>query len=208
VKTFYLAVALLLLGAHGAASDDKRPRAALRFTAGVVGRRYCAGNKLHILQLKLRLRYQNVGDQKLIVYQGKNLFYQTKIRGGAQAVPYEVLALNARFNDAQTEVINSPKPGGAFVTLAPGGVHETEIVVGVGVTPDAAERAANSIGPGEHTLQVLASSWYDSRKLAEELRGRWQANGLLWVEPVASEPLAFIAGLDDSAPPAVESAHG
>ena len=200
MKIFYLAVALLLV-APGAAPDDKRQQTPLRFTAEVVGRRLCAGDKLHILQLKLRLRYQNVGDRKLIVYQGKNLFYQTRIRGGAQTAPYEVVALNARFNDTQTEVINSPKPGGAFVTLAPGGTHETEIVVGVGVAPGANGRAANSIGPGEHTLQVVASSWYESRKLAEELRGRWQSTGLLWVDPVASEPLTFNAEPDGAAPP-------
>lgn len=193
---------VLLLCARGAAPDDRKERhPALRLTSEVVGRRYCAGDKLHILQLRLRLRYRNVGDQKLIVYRGKNLFYQTKIRGGAQARPYEVVVLNSRFNDAQAEVVNAPRPGGAFVTLAPGAVHETEIVVGVGVAAAAAERGANAVAPGEHTLQVVASSWYESRKLAEELRARWQSHGLLWIEPVASEPLTFDVARDEQAPP-------
>ncbi|HEX8501496.1 MAG TPA: hypothetical protein VF659_13010 [Pyrinomonadaceae bacterium] len=202
MKTFYLAFTLLLLGAHGAAPGGRQQQQGppLRLTTEIVGHRYCAGDKLHILQLRLRLRYRNTGDRKLIVYQGKNLFYQTKIRGAAEGRPYEVVVLNSRFNDAQAEVINSPKPGGAFVTLAPGGVYETEMVVGVGVAAGAAERGANSIAPGEHTLRVVASSWYESKKLAEELRGRWQGSGLLWVEPVVSEPLTFTAARDEQAP--------
>lgn len=201
MKTLYVAVTLLLVGTHGAVRADERQRPPLRLTTAIVGRRYCAGDKLHLLQMRLRLRYQNVGDRKLIIYQGKNLFYQTRIRGGAQARPYDVVVLNSRFNDAQPEVVNSQRPGGAFVTLAPGEAHEMEMVVGVGVAAGAAERGANSIGPGEHTLVVAASTWYESRKLAEELRGRWRATGLLWVEPVVSEPLTFTAAREEQSPP-------
>jgi hypothetical protein len=107
-----------------------------------------------------------------------------------------VVVLNSRFNDAQAEEVNGRRPGRAFVTLPPGGTYEAVIVVGVGVTPGGAERPANSIRPGEHTLQIMASSWYESRKLAEELRGRWQETGLLWIEPVATPPLTFNAGGD------------
>ncbi|HEY0171567.1 MAG TPA: hypothetical protein VGB98_11130 [Pyrinomonadaceae bacterium] len=201
MKTFFLTFALLLLGADCAAQDVRRQAQPLRLTSEIVGRRYCAGDKLHILQMRLRLRYRNAGERKLIVYQGKNLFYQTRIRGGAQTKPYEVVVLNSRFNDAQAEVVNAPRPGGVFVTLPPGGTHETEIVVGVGLAAEAAGRGANSIAPGEHTLQVAASTWYESRKLAEELRARWTAAGLLWVDPVASEPLAFNAVREERTPP-------
>lgn len=201
MKTFFLAVTFLLLGADGAAQDVRRQAQPLRLTSEIVGQRYCAGDKLHILQMRLRLRYRNAGERKLIVYQGKNFFYQTRIRGGARTKPYEVVVLNSRFNDAQAEVVNAPRPGGVFVTLPPGGTHETEIVVGVGLAAEAAERGANSIAPGEHTLQVAASTWYESRKLAEELRARWAAAGLLWMDPVASEPLAFNAVREARTPP-------
>ena len=174
-------------------------RAALRGTARVVGRRYCAGDKSDILQLRVRLRYQNVGSERLIVYRGKNLFYQTKIRGASGGKQYEVVVLNSRFNDAQAEPVSGARPGGAFVTLSNGGAFETELVVGVAVARSGAERAANSVAPGEHTLQIVASTWYESRKLAEELRARWRGAGLLWFDPVATEPLKFDAGLDEPA---------
>ena len=203
LKLLSLAAVLLLsvsAAARAATPDEKSP---LRFTSEVVGRRYCVGGKLHILQLRLRLRYHNAGGQKLIVYRGKNLFYQTKIRGGPPGGPragqYEVVVLNSRFNDAQAESINGARPGAAFVVLPPGGVYETEMVIGVGVAPEGVERAANSIRPGEHTLQVIASTWYESKKLGEELRGRWRTSGLLWTEPVATEPLKFSAVPDEPA---------
>ena len=112
---------------------------------------------------------------------------------------YEVVVLNSRFNDAQAEALNGPRPGGAFVVLPPGGVYETEIIVGVGVAPEGAERAADSIRPGEHTLQVVTSTWYESKKLAEELRVRWRSTGVLWTEPVATEPIKFAAVPDEPA---------
>jgi hypothetical protein len=171
----------------------------LRLTAEVLGRRYCAGEGLNFLQLRVRLRYRNAGGARLIVYRGKNLFYQTKIRGASDGKPYEVVVLNSRYNDAQAEPVSGPRPGAAFVTLSPGESYETEIVVGVAVAREAAGRGANSVAPGEHTLQVVASTWYESKKLAEELRARWRGAGLLWTDPVATEPLKFTAGPDEPA---------
>lgn len=200
MKGLYLALLSLLLLARGASAaepDDKRP---LQITAEIVGRRYCGGERLNILQLSVRLRYRNVGSRRLVVYRGKNLFYLTRIRGGA-GKGYEVLVTNSRFNDAEAEALGERKPGGAFVTLRPGGTYEAEIVVGVGVVPEGAQRVANTIAPGEHTLQVVASSWYESRKLAEELRERWRGSGLLWIDPVAAQPLNFDAGREPAAAP-------
>jgi hypothetical protein len=198
MKTLCLAVLLLTLAAPRTPAVETDDRAPLRLTAEVVGRRYCAGDRLNLLQLNVRLRYQNVGGRKLIVYRGKNLFYQTRIRGGA-AKPYEVVVTNSRYNDAEPEPLGEHKPGGAFVTLRPGATYETEIVVGVGVARG--ERLANTITPGVHTLQVITSSWYESRRLAEELRERWRGSGLLWIDPVAALPLNFDAGSETPAVP-------
>ena len=198
MKTLCLAFVLLLFAApcaRAAEPDDKRP---LQLTADIVGSRYCAGERLNILQLSVRLRYRNVGSQKLVVYRGKNLFSQTRIRGGA-GKGYDVLVTNSRYNDAEAEPVDARKPGSAFVTLRPGGAYETVITVGVGVARG--ERVANTITPGEHTLQVITSSWYESRKLAEQLRERWRGSGLLWIDPVAAQPLNFNAGLEAPATP-------
>lgn len=196
MKRLCLAVGLLLLFAPfvcGAGREDKQP---LRLTAEVVGSRLCAGARVDLLQLNVRLRYQNVGVQKVIVYRGKNLFYQTRIRGGAG---YEIVVTNSRFNDAESEALGERKPGSAFVTLRPGATYETFITVGVGVARG--ERVVNTITPGAHTLQVVTSSWYESRRLAEDLRERWRTSGLLWIDPIVAQTLNFDAGLEATAAP-------
>lgn len=170
----------------------------LRLSADIVSRRYCAGMKAGILEMRLRLRYHNAGGGRLIVYRGKNLFYQTRIRGGREGARYEVVVLNSRYNDAQPEVVNSRRPGPAFVTLSAGETYEEELVVGVGVAAGA-ERGANSIATGEHTLQVVTSTWYESKQLADELRRRWEKQGHLWFDSVASAPVTFTIGRDDTA---------
>ncbi len=199
MKRLYLACVLSLLVAASARAREPDERQPLRLTAEIVGSRYCAGERLNILQLSVRLRYRNVGGGKVIVYRGKNLFYQTKIRGGA-GKPYEVLVTSSRFNDAEAEALGGRRPGDAFVTLRPGGEYETVITVGVGVARGAGERVAHTIAEGAHTLQVITSSWYESRRLAEQLRERWRGSGLLWIDPIAAQPLNFDAGLEAPAP--------
>lgn len=200
VKNLYLAAVLLLSAAACARAAGAEEGQPLRLTAEIVGRRYCAGDRLNILQLSVRLRYRNEGGERLFVYRGKNLFYQTRIRGGA-GERYEVILTNSRYNDAEAEPVDARRPGSAFVTLRPGGTYEAVIVVGVGVTPGGPGRAANTIRPGEHTLQVVTSSWYESRRLAEQLRERWRGSGLLWIDPVAARPLNFDAGREAPAAP-------
>jgi hypothetical protein len=189
---------MLLLVANGVRAAEPEDKQPLQLTAEIVGSRYCAGDRLNILQLSVRLRYRNAGGEKLVVYRGKNLFYQTRIRGGA-GKGYEVVVTNSRFNDAEAEALGDRKPGGAFVTLRPGGTYENVVVVGVGVARG--ERVANTIAPGEHTLQVITSSWYESRRLAEQLRERWRGSGLLWIDPVAARPLNFNARPEAPAAP-------
>ncbi len=193
MKRLSLAVVFSLLlapCARAAEADDRQP---LKLTAEVVGRRYCAGERVDILQLDVRLRYRNEGSRRLYVYRGKNLFYQTRIRGVGDK-PYEVVVTNSRYNDAEVESVNTQKPGAAFAALRPGGTFEAIITVGVGVTHEGTERAANTVRPGPHTLQVITSSWYESRRTGEELRARWQGSGLLWIDPITAPPVAFEAG--------------
>jgi hypothetical protein len=68
--------------------------------------------------MRLRLRYTNVGNQKLILYKGHDFFFQTKIRsatgndlGPYDAGPYEVWFVNSRYYDEEFEPIDQPSPG-------------------------------------------------------------------------------------------------
>ena len=167
----------------------------ITLTAEVVGQDYCAiSSNSASLEMKLRLKYRNVGSQKLILYRGHDLFYQTKIRNrpASGAMPYEVWAANARYFDEEFEPIDRASPGKAFVTLPPGAVYEREMILGIGLVNEKTPRSDLSIHPGEHTLNLTVSTWYKSRALAEKLRQQWSRQGFLWFDPLIAS-VAFLA---------------
>jgi hypothetical protein len=188
-----LAAPFLSLTAFGA---QPKPRKPLELTVDIVSQGYCAINQDSAsLDLKLKLRFRNVSSQKLILYRGHDFFYQTKIRTapGNLSGPYEVWVVNSRYFDEEVEVIDRTSPGKVFVTLPPGGVYSTEIMIGVGVVTERVDRGDSAIRDGDHTLLLIASTWYQSRALAQKLRQEWQRKGLLWSEPLDSRLIHFMA---------------
>jgi hypothetical protein len=169
----------------------------LTITASVTGAQYCANSpQMATLQLRLHLRYTNAGNQKLILYRGDDLFYQARIRPRAPALldkPYEVVVLNARYLAVENEPIEQPRPGKLFVILQPGASYETDTTVGVGIASQNQPRDRHAILEGEHTLQLLVSTWYRSRSVGTRLRDEWQRKGFLWLDPVLSNAIIFRA---------------
>lgn len=163
----------------------------LELTAEIIAQSYCSINQETSLQLKLKLRYTNLSSQRLIVYKGHDLFFQTKIRSdqNAGAPSSEVLLLNMRYFDEELERIDGRSPGRVFVKLAPGAFFERELITGVGVADSSAALSDTTVHPGPHTLQLIVSTWYQSPKLAEKLKQQWQHEGLLWSQPLYSVPL-------------------
>ena len=159
---------------------------------------YCRVNQnLGNLELRVQLQFANDGEQKLILYKGHDLFYQTRIRrvatGGATNDAYEVNILNSRYFDEQPEKIDQPTPGKVFTILQPGATFETEMTIGVAVVGGNLNRGNHAIKEGEHTLQLIISTWYKSKGLAQKMRQQWQRKGLLWFDPVVSTPVNFRA---------------
>lgn len=205
MKRFLGVVILLLIGSGGAAAQDNQPKPQLTLSAELLGQQYCANSPgMTTLQLRLRLRYTNAGTQKIILYRGDDLFYQAEIRAArvdAGARPYKIAVLNARYLEVENEPVEQPSPNKLFIILQPGASFETETTVGVGVVPQSAVRDRHAIFEGEHTLQLVVSTWYRSPALAEKLREQWQRKGYLWSMPVASAPITFRAERPASAPP-------
>jgi hypothetical protein len=193
----YMVLLFLPLGSIVVAAAQPKPlRKPLELTVEIVSQSYCAVNQdFSSLDLKLKLRFRNSGSQKLILYKGHDFFYQTKIRSapGNPSGQYEVWVVNSRYFDEEVEGIDQTSPGKVFVTLPPGGVYSTEIMVGVGVVTQGVDRGDSSIRDGNHTLQLIASTWYQSRAMAQKLRQAWQRKGLLWSEPLDSQPVYFLA---------------
>ena len=177
-------------------AQPKPPNKSLQLTVDLVSQNYCAvTSDFAALEIKLKLRYRNIGSQKIILYKGHDLFYQTRIRSapGNPAGPYEVWVVNSRYFDEEFEPIDQTSPSKVFLSLLPGAVYEREIMVGVGVVNDKVDRGDSSISGGDHTLQLIASTWYQSRAMAQKLRLEWQRKGLLWSDPLDSQPIHFLA---------------
>jgi hypothetical protein len=175
----------------------------LQLTTEILGQSYCSIGRDTSLQLKLRLRYTNLSDQRLIVYNGHDLFFQTKIRAsdppGTPAA--EVLLLNMRYFDEELERIDARSPGRVFAKLAPGASFERELVDGIGVTDGAPSGSATTVRPGRYTLQLIVSTWYQSPKLAEKLKAQWQHEGFLWSQPLYSIPIKLLISKPPASPP-------
>jgi hypothetical protein len=163
----------------------------LELTIKIVEQSYCSIDQKTSLQLRLKLRYTNLSPQRLIVYNGHDLFFQTKIRpDDSAATPASgVLLLNMRYFDEELERIDARSPSRVFVKLAPGTSFERELMTGVGVGDNSAAPGENTVPPGAHILQLIVSTWYKSPKLADKLRQQWQREGLLWSQPLYSVPL-------------------
>ncbi len=134
-----LVTALFWLSFSVPVAAQPRPPKPIELTAEIISQSYCAVNPdASSLEIKLKLRYRNVGKQRVILYNGHDLSYQTKIRSapGNAAGPYEVWVVNSRYFDEEVESIDQTSPGKVFVTLAPGAIHSREIVIGVGLVSE------------------------------------------------------------------------
>lgn len=187
------ATILFLLYGSLAAQGQERD---LQLTLSIAEQQICRVNAgVDALRLTLQLRYTNVGKRKLILYKGNRLFFQVFIsRGGsdAQARRNELRATHSRYFDEQPEKIAATAPGSVFASLSPGASYETGQVISIPVARNGEGLLNVSIAAGEHILNVTASTWYESKKLAEDLRERWRSRGYLWTDPVSSNAASFV----------------
>jgi hypothetical protein len=172
----------------------------LQLTTEIIEQSFCSIGEKTSLQLKLRLRYTNLGQERLIVYKGHDLFFQTRIRREENPAE-EVLLLNMRYFDEEPERIDARSPGRVFAKLAPGASLDRELLDGIGVADNAPSGSATTVTPGRYTLQLIVSTWYQSPKLAEKLKAQWQHEGFLWSQPLYSIPVKLVISKPRASPP-------
>ncbi|MDT4896763.1 MAG: hypothetical protein QOH25_1840 [Acidobacteriota bacterium] len=187
------AILLLLLGC---CAEIFGQDAGLQLTTNIISQRLCRVNASgDALQMTLQLRYTNTGRQKLILYKGNRLFYQIFISSSGEAAAArrnELRMTHARYYDEQPERIVSPTPGSVFTILSPGSSYETRQIISVPVAREGEGVFNVSISAGEHVLHLTSSTWYESKKIAEDLRERWRGRGFLWTDPLASNSVALV----------------
>jgi hypothetical protein len=192
-SSFLPATILLLLFNYSAMAQGQERE--LQLATSIVNQQSCMVNdKVDALRLMLQLRYTNVGKEKLILYKGNRFFFQVFIsRGGAEAAARksELRATHARYFDEQPEKIVASAPGSVFTILSPGSSYETRQIVSVPVARNGDAIFNVSIATGEHLLSVASSTWYESKKVADNLRERWRTRGFLWTDPLFSNSVNF-----------------
>ena len=202
MKSLFLSLVFCALTQTVAAQTPSQTQ--LQLTAAIREQSYCSVNEDAItLQLKIKLRYTNLSSQPIILYKGHDLFFQTKIRSepDRSGQSYQVHLLNMHYFDEEIERIDARSPSKVFVTLAPNQSFERELIKGIGVTDHSKERTSTSVHPGSHSLQLIVSTWYQSPKLAEQLRQEWRRKGFLWSQPLTSVPLKLMVEKPVGAPP-------
>lgn len=190
LKSLFFILAYCALTQSAAAQTLSQPQ--VQLTAQIIEQTYCSVNAEAItLQLKIKLRYTNLSSHPVILYKGHDLFFQTKIRSEPDRAghSYQAHLLNMHYFDEEFERIDARAPGKVFVTLAPNQSFERELSKGIGVTDHSKERTSTSVHPGGHVLQLIVSTWYQSPKLAEQLRQQWRRKGFLWSQPLTSVPV-------------------
>ena len=179
-------------------NPQERP---LTLSSRIIEQRYCVGDSgVDFLHLKIQLRFTNTGNRKLILYKGNNLFFAVWIKPEqALAARFEMKTTASRFLQMTPEDVDREAPNRDFVFLSPSESFETVITASLPIAREEGKRSRGTINNGEHLLYVAASTWYESRKLGEQLRERWQRKGLLWLDPLGSMPVKFNSDKPDSA---------
>lgn len=203
MKSLGLAIILIIACSPASGFNQGAQNKSLELSFNIINQRYCVGGAgVDFLHLTLRLRFTNVGNQKLILYKGNNLFFAvwTKPAQDNQAgARFEMKTTASRFLQMTPEDVDRPSPNRDFVFLSPQESFETSIAVSLPVVSEEGKRSRGTINNGEHLLQITASTWYESRKLGEKLRERWQRKGMLWLDPLGSASAPFNSDKPSSA---------
>lgn len=167
----------------------------LRLTSEVISQRYCEGDvELDALALELKLLYENVGSQTLILYKGSDQIVQvivSRSHEDAVAGKNELNSTLSWYTDGSERRVDESSLRKAFVILSPGDVYETKTEARVFVTREGVGQIVGAVGDGEHHLQVTIPTWYGSQQLADTLRKKWQRGGFLWTNSNTSFPMKF-----------------
>lgn len=192
---YLFAPTLLLLMLLSCATSYGQERE-LQLTTSIINQQSCMINSgVDALSLTLQLRYTNAGNRKLLLYKGNKLFYQVFVshsKDDAAHRKYELHTTHARYYDLQPEKIAGDSPSSVFALLSPGASYETRQTIVVPAAREGAGQFNVSVAPGEHVLNLIASTWYESKKLAQDLREHWKARGFLWIDSVASNSVPLV----------------
>jgi hypothetical protein len=185
---------------HGIASIDSQTGRPLHLIMKIVDEGYCIGDsELDGLWLKVRLVYTNEGKEPIILYKGSTAISRLMISHNlaeAAAKRFEVNSSLTQITSGGENCYKGSVPTSCFVSLQPRASYEVETTVQLFVVRGDAREITGAVKSGDHVLQVEVPTWHESNELAKQLSSRWRRNGMLWCEPVTSEPIQFTVTKD------------
>jgi hypothetical protein len=164
----------------------------LQLTTEIVDARFCEKD---YLRLELRLKYLNIGDQRLIIYRQSNVimtYFISKKISDAVIEKYE-----QKFSPLQSPVgppedLDTENPDKqTFVVLNPSASYEVTSQAHLPFIFDGKMEESSSLRPGRHILEIRVQTWPAPSEVAAKLRERWRAHGYLWTQSVISRPMTF-----------------
>jgi hypothetical protein len=167
-------------------------------TAVLLDQSYSEGDAdLFRVDLKLRLRFENRTDQRLILDKGVGTLYYrigvARTKEELAAGKFESHPIDDWFFSEKDQLPNDadPKsPDQSFAILAPGDSFEAERTVGVFAQYKNDKEVGGVIHSGAHVLQMELSPWTRSGD-PEMFKKKWGAFGRLVTEIHKTEPLEF-----------------
>jgi hypothetical protein len=186
LKFSFTVICLLVFNCFSAFAFDKPE---LQLTKEIVSQRYCKGDaELDALDLNLKLRFENTGNQPLILYKSSDQIVQQIIQnvyGGN-----EVNSTLSWMMSGEWKVDESSLDK-LFVVLPPNKTYEMQTSARVFVTRGVVGKIAGAVGNGEHFLQIRVAAWHGSQELADNLQQSWKQSGFLWTNSILSLPMKF-----------------
>jgi hypothetical protein len=178
------------------AKNRRTQRDSLQLTTRIMGQQYCRGQ----LRMALQLKYTNIGNQTLILFKESTAVSQALVSLNLEDAKAERYEQDLQFtnNVISEERLRVDKvPGPDFVTLDPGSsfVADSKVII---FTAEATI-GSHGLTSGRYMLQLKVQTWYETEKLASQLRKSWKKTGVLWTADVTSMPMPFIVEIPQKA---------
>lgn len=180
---------------EAAESRDMPQEQPLRLTTSITGQRYCeADGEVDALQINLKLRYTNTGEEPIILDKGSYTIFRAMVSHNPEEAEAKQYVTDIHYSiyslqDGKTRVYGET-PDTSFVVLKPGDCYEIEGAVTLTALRGDLKLRGH-LGPGKYVLQVMAATWNETESLAKKLRVRWRQGGILWYGNITSEPMPF-----------------
>jgi hypothetical protein len=183
---------LFLVSLVAAAQDSSPSPQRLELTTQLEKSEYCLQpNGFTSLRLYLRLRFQNISHQKVL------LSLRSNVIDGMDLVAFHPASVPQPWPHITIDRLVQHKenfppssPGDDFATLKRGKSFETNAEVHIDLMHSKLP-GGGPVPPGKYSLAIAVATWFDTDAAADAARQLWSHSGYLQSADVTSLPMKF-----------------